>query len=215
MEVNWEPDPGSFRDPRAFVFWHEGKLYRQINDSAAPDFDALIDSGLLDQLQAAGDLIGHNEVPLRLAAAPPAYRVIQPTPIPFISYPYEWCFSQLKAAALLTLRLQQRALERGLELRDASAFNIQFIGNRPLLIDTLSFGRRREGDAVGSIPSVLRALSGSAGALFDGRPLPGATSPRASRWHSARRRPTTLASRYMDSTGHATAPSPPWPFCSG
>ncbi len=56
-----------------------------------------------------------------------------------ISYPYEWCFSQLQEAALLTLDLQSRALDAGMRLRDASAYNVQFDAGRPIFIDSLSF----------------------------------------------------------------------------
>jgi hypothetical protein len=73
------------------------------------------------------------------AARPGAVAVIRPREIGFVSYPYEWCFGALKAAALLTLELQERALAAGMRLRDASAFNIQFEGTRPILIDSLSF----------------------------------------------------------------------------
>lgn len=65
--------------------------------------------------------------------------VIRPRELPLISYPYEWSFSQLKEAALLTLELQRRALAAGMRLKDASAYNVQFDRGRPILIDTLSF----------------------------------------------------------------------------
>jgi hypothetical protein len=65
--------------------------------------------------------------------------VIRPRELEVISYPYEWCFSQLREAALLTLRLQQRAIAVGMRLKDASAYNIQLDGGRPILIDSLSF----------------------------------------------------------------------------
>ena len=65
--------------------------------------------------------------------------MIQPDPVPFVSYPYEWCFSQLKDAALATLEIQKIALQFGMVLKDASAFNILFIGCRPVFIDSLSF----------------------------------------------------------------------------
>ena len=82
---------------------------------------------------------------LELAAAPPAYRVIRPEALEFISYPYEWSFSQLKDAALLTLRAQALAAEAGMTLRDASAYNVQFQRGRPVLIDSLSFERAEAG----------------------------------------------------------------------
>jgi hypothetical protein len=74
-----------------------------------------------------------------LAATPDAVAVIRPRELDVISYPYEWCFSELREAALLTLELQQRALAVGMRLRDASAYNVQFDRGRPILIDSLSF----------------------------------------------------------------------------
>ena len=74
-----------------------------------------------------------------LAVSPDAVAVLRPRELPLISYPYEWCFSQLRDAALLTLELQRRALAAGMRLKDASAYNIQFDAGRPILIDTLSF----------------------------------------------------------------------------
>jgi ribosomal protein L11 methylase PrmA len=75
-----------------------------------------------------------------------AHKVIQPEQIPFISYPYEWSFSQLKDAALATLEIQKRALEYEMSLKDCSAYNIQFRAGRPVLIDSLSFEAYREGE---------------------------------------------------------------------
>lgn len=74
------------------------------------------------------------------------YKIIKPEIIPFISYPYEWCFSQLKTAALTTLRIQKLALEFDMSLKDGSAYNIQFMAGKPLLIDTLSFEKYCEGE---------------------------------------------------------------------
>jgi len=132
-------DPASFRDPSGFVFRREGVLYRQVQPSAAADWDAFRSSGLLDRLVADRLLIDHTDAPPDLAALPDAVAVLQPRPLDFISYPYEWSFSQLKEAALLTLELQSRALDAGMRLKDASAYNMQFDAGRPILIDTLSF----------------------------------------------------------------------------
>src|SRR5262249_25759179 len=71
--------------------------------------------------------------------------VIQPQMIPFWSYPYEWCFSQMKDAALLTLQVQQIALKHGMTLKDASSYNVQFLKGKPIFIDTLSFSRYTPG----------------------------------------------------------------------
>ena len=92
----------------------------------------------------AGLLVSHEEVALERREG--AHRVLRPSPIDFVSYPYEWAFSQLRDAALLTLEVAGRALRRGLSLKDASAFNVQFRGCRPVFIDTLSFEAAREGE---------------------------------------------------------------------
>lgn len=134
-------DAGSYRDPSGFVFRRDGVIHRQIAPSFAPDWDHYLSSGLHDRLLAVGDVIGHEEVDVALALEPPAYRVIRPEPLDLVTYPYEWSFSQLRDAALLTLRLQAAASEAGMTLRDASAYNIQFQRGRPVLIDSLSFER--------------------------------------------------------------------------
>ena len=136
---------GSFRDPSGFVFTAGGTLYRQVNRSFSDEYDACVSSGLYDDLIANGLLVAHRDLGVGLAAAPDAHTVIEPTPVPFVSYPYEWSFGQVRDAALLTLDVQDRALERGFVLRDASAYNVQIVDGRPLFIDTLSFERYRDG----------------------------------------------------------------------
>lgn len=138
--------PGSFRDPSGFVFQRDGSLFRQINRSFRQNFDHFLQSGLYDELTKAGLLIPHNEVDIRPPLPDLAYKIVRPAPIDFVSYPYEWCFSQLKHAATATLELQRKALEFGMSLRDANAYNIQFHQGRPVLIDTLSFEIYREGE---------------------------------------------------------------------
>ena len=137
---------GSFRDPSGFMFKHDGKLYRQVNQHYREEYDLLMSSGLYDQLNKSRTLVAHKEVELDLAPRPEiAYKVIQPEIVDFISYPYEWCFNQLKDAAILTLAIARRALEFGMILKDASAYNIQFHQGRPIFIDTLSFEKYEEG----------------------------------------------------------------------
>ena len=139
-------DPSSWRDPNGFVFRRDGVVYRQVNRVASDEWSALETAGFLKTLQAADLLIAHEPVAIELASDPEnAIAVIRPEAVPFISYPYEWTFGQLKAAALLTLDVQQRAMTAGFTLRDASAYNIQFHCGRPILIDTLSFKRASAG----------------------------------------------------------------------
>jgi ribosomal protein L11 methylase PrmA len=138
-------EAASFRDPAGFVFTRNGSVYRQIEADGLEDYRALMASGLYDELVDGHLLVPHEEKPLDRAYSPSARAVIEPVRIPFISYPYEWCFGQLKDAALATLEVQRRAVQRGLVLKDASAFNIQFLDGHPTLVDTLSLARYQEG----------------------------------------------------------------------
>lgn len=158
---------GSFRDPSGFLFTENGTLFRSVSHLYKQNYDHLIQSGLYDKVVADDLLIPHREV--QPSAETPChcttdeqhetpkklphchceaqvrrgnlnpYKIIQPEVIPFISYPYEWCFSQLKDAALATLRIQKQALAHNMSLKDASAYNMQFLKGKPILIDTLSF----------------------------------------------------------------------------
>jgi len=142
---NSEALSASFRDPSGFLFTRNGILLRQINRAYADDYARLMESGLYEKLVKTGLLIPHAEVDAKPADSSIAFKVIQPERAPFISYPYEWSFGQLKDAALATLSIQKRALKAGMTLKDASAYNIQFVNGKPLLIDTLSFEIYQEG----------------------------------------------------------------------
>jgi ribosomal protein L11 methylase PrmA len=120
-------------------------VYRQVNRSYAGDYDQLLHSGLYQKLTGAGLLIPHEEAPLARARSEEAYKVLQPLQIPFITYPYEWSFSQLRDAALLHLRILRRALRHGMVLKDCSGYNVQFYRGEPVFIDTLSFERYEQG----------------------------------------------------------------------
>jgi hypothetical protein len=129
----------SFRDPDGFVFTADGAWRRQIHASYAPHWDRLHSSGLAARLIDDGSLWPHHELPLSDGFDARAWRVIGTPTLPFVSYPYEWSPEQLRAAALLTLHVQRTALDHGMTLKDASAYNVQFVGARPVFVDTLSF----------------------------------------------------------------------------
>lgn len=135
-------DPASFRDNRGFIYHDNNQLLRQINPAGRESYDLLMSSGLYEALVKDSLLIKHTEVKTKPAGA---YKVIKPDLVPFVSYPYEWSFSQLKDAALTTLAIQKLAMDNGQTLRDASAYNIQFMNGKPVLIDTLSFEAYTEG----------------------------------------------------------------------
>jgi ribosomal protein L11 methylase PrmA len=117
-------------------------------ERAAADYEFVRDSKLIEKLSAEGLVLSAKEVDRgRLGAAGATARYLLEHPLlRFISYPYEWPFPALKAAALLHLDVQLAALDAGVSLSDASAYNVQFVGVRPVFIDHLSFRRYREGE---------------------------------------------------------------------
>jgi 2-polyprenyl-3-methyl-5-hydroxy-6-metoxy-1,4-benzoquinol methylase len=136
--------PASFKDPSGFVFKTNGKFYRQINKSYADDYDLLMSSGLYKTLTEKNLLLPHTEVNENFNQSPDWYKTILPVQLPFISYPYEWSFDELKDAAQVTLRILKIAVKHGMILKDGTSFNIQFYEGRPVFIDTLSFEKYNE-----------------------------------------------------------------------
>jgi len=145
LENNYQIETSSFRDPSGFIFRRNEVLYRQVNHIYKEDYDCLIESGLYNALLESELLIPHEEVDVQPIYPDKFYKVIKPELIRFVSYPYEWSFSQLKNAALTTLEIQKIALKFGMTLKDGSAYNIQFKNGKPVLIDTLSFEKYQEG----------------------------------------------------------------------
>ena len=140
----------SFRDPDGSVFSDGEDIYRLINRSYHKNFNQLMKSGLYKELTENNLLVKHKKVNANKFKAKnfsgDDQIIIQPDKIHFITYPYEWSFSQLKQAALLTLKIQKIALKYNMTLKDASSYNIQFINNKPIFIDTLSFTEYAVGD---------------------------------------------------------------------
>ena len=170
MIAEAQSDPGSFRDPAGQVYLKEGRILRSVTRTGASDYEYVRDSGLLAGLTDEGKVIGTREAPLDwLKGVDDCRYVLEHPKLPFVSYPYEWCFSALKAAALLQLDLMAEALKHNVMLSDASAYNIQFSSAEPVFIDVLSFRRYREGEYWSAHqqfcdqflnPLILMALSG-------------------------------------------------------
>lgn len=131
----------SFKDPSGFIFVENNTVYRQINQSYKENYELLMSSGLYKTLIDKNCLVPHEEVELNKKFNECFYKFIKPENINFISYAYEWSFSQLKDAALLTLEIQKLALKYGMTLKDATNFNVQFQNGKPVFIDTLSFDK--------------------------------------------------------------------------
>jgi ribosomal protein L11 methylase PrmA len=136
---------GSFRDPDSRVFLDDDVVYRVLSTDGWQDWLALSATPLAtDDRLIATEPVELDDLP-DLTAGPPA-GALRHEKVPFVSYPYEWPFSMLKDAALLQLGLGRAALEHDLTLKDASAYNVQFKGSRPVFVDVGSFERLREGE---------------------------------------------------------------------
>ena len=136
-------ETGSFRDRRGRVYHVNGEIIRCLDKIAYENWIRFSNTKLYRRLQADGKIVDTEEVPTdklskkivmdRWAGA------LRHESIPFISYPYEWSFDQLKDAALFHLNLMKAALEEGFVLKDSSAYNIQWRGSKPVFIDIPSF----------------------------------------------------------------------------
>jgi hypothetical protein len=135
----------SYRDNDGFVFKKDNKVYRLIRPSYYSDLQLLTESGLYKKLTSKNQLIRHEAAELNDLNEEGT--VILPEQIPFISYAYEWSFDMWKDAALLTLNIAKASLDKGMILKDATPFNIQFHNGAPLFIDTLSFTKYNEGES--------------------------------------------------------------------
>jgi hypothetical protein len=131
--------PSSYRDPAGFIFTSNAIIYRQVNLEYKKNYECLKGSGLYEHLVKEGMFIPHQEIKTNFTGDKDWYITLEPENIPFISYPYEWSFDMLKDAALLTLTLMEKSIQRGMILKDATPYNIQFHKGKMVFIDTLSF----------------------------------------------------------------------------
>ncbi len=126
-------------------------MRRALSERGLADWEALAASGFFRDGVAAGRLVATERVaepdglPAELDAEDVA-AVLRHERIPVVSYPYEWPFGMLQDAALLELDLLLAALEEGLVLKDASPYNVQWRGSKPVFVDVGSFERMREGE---------------------------------------------------------------------
>ena len=143
--------PGSFRDPTGSVYSAGGKIFRGVSQAAGEAATELVDSAFFKR-HAGTNIVDTRVVDVRQvleAGLAPAdvHRFpvwLEHERLEFITYPFEWSFELLKAAALLHLQLHIEALQAGFDVKDASAYNIQFRGCKPVFIDIPSFVPYRE-----------------------------------------------------------------------
>jgi SAM-dependent methyltransferase len=136
---------GSFRDPSGFVFLHRGRIFRAVDAECRDTLRHLGDIGLLDRLMARGAVVPTTfvEDPALVAeltaAHGPQAAFLEHERLTHITYPYEWSLSMIADAGIHTLDLQIALLDAGYSLKDATAYNIQFVAGAPRFIDLPSF----------------------------------------------------------------------------
>ena len=144
-------EPGSFRDPDSRVFRHRGAIFRSLTPRALADWEQLNATGFFRRLTADRRIIPTARVSVSDRTGLPSMdakwaAALKHETVPLVSYPYEWPFSMLRDAALLQLDVTDAALEEGMTLKDATPFNIQWLGSRPTFIDIGSFTAYHAGE---------------------------------------------------------------------
>ena len=149
-------DGGSFRDPsgRVYVFRDgagEQRVVRGLTAASAATVERLVAEPFFRRMRDDGDvahtcfLPPHDPVAAEVTDQGWA-SAVEHVPVEFLTWPYEWPFSMLKDAALLQLRLLQTSVQSGWLLKDATPFNIQWVGTKPVFIDIPSFTPREDGE---------------------------------------------------------------------
>ncbi len=142
QELGSRVDAGSFRDRDSRVFLTPDGVYRALSARGLRDFEALGASKLFAQAQQDGSLVRTQLSDLEPPAdilPDGAAAVLEHERIPFVSYPYEWTFGMLRDAALVQLDLLDAAIGESLMLKDATPYNLQFVGARATFVDLGSF----------------------------------------------------------------------------
>ena len=141
-------EKGSFRDPAGKIFYLRDKVYRKINKEGLNRLKYVIENDIISKSVDKKFLIktkecekNNHEINISSDEL-----VFEHERVPYISYPYEWSFSQLKTAAIHHIDFHLFLLEMNATLIDASAYNIQFIGFKPIFIDLLSIKQYEQGE---------------------------------------------------------------------
>lgn len=120
------------------MVYRGARVLRTLSPKARANWDRLRETAFFAARQADGSLVATQAVDDEVGLGE-GMGLLEHARIPFVSYPYEWAFGMLKDAALLHLALMQDALDAGMILKDASAYNVQWAGVHPVFIDIPSF----------------------------------------------------------------------------
>jgi hypothetical protein len=119
------------------VYSSDGEVLRELSSRAREDWQVLERARFFRRALDEGRIVATEEI---------EPGVLRHERLPFVSYPYEWPFEMLRAAALLELELLDEALSEGFVLKDGSPYNVQWRGSEPVFVDVGSFERLREGE---------------------------------------------------------------------
>ena len=147
MIAEQELESGSFRDRSARVFYCDGLIYRAIDASALEEWVWVSSRPFFKEAMNAQRIIPTTLVTTEKSLLRDSGYIatLQHKRVPLITWPYEWCFSMLRDAALLQLQLMEGSLQDDCILKDASPYNFQFQGTQPVFIDTPSIVRLNPG----------------------------------------------------------------------
>ena len=152
MNSSSEPLQGSFRDPDGHVYIHDGRVFRGLRGKSAAFLEKFVETSFFKDRKNLSIVntwkIEQAEL-LELGFSQDTvdrYKLwLEHEKLNFVSYPFEWSFELLRRAAIFHLDLNIEALDSGYQIKDASAYNIQFNGNLPIFIDLPSFELYKEG----------------------------------------------------------------------
>ena len=139
-------EKGSFRDPAGKIYYKDNRVFRKLSVEGVKRFQELKDSDIITLSIKEGFLIGTKEIHDQIIEKSNLELILEHDKIPYVSYPYEWSFSQLKDAAIFHLNFHLFLLKNNATLIDASAYNVQFIGSELKFIDVLSIQKYKEGE---------------------------------------------------------------------
>jgi len=145
----------SFRDPSGIVLKYNGRILRLIRKEHEGHLRKILENPQIcnfidDRVVPASKIVPESEFVQLVQELPSIDHAeysefsicVEHELIPFPSYPYEWAPEMLHCAAQLTVELCLKLSAQNLGIKDASPYNVLFLGANPIFVDFLSFEAR-------------------------------------------------------------------------
>ena len=149
----------SFRDPLGRLLLFEDRALRLVTSKGAGELKSFLGTSVARDFTASGRLVRTNVLDpasdsdlfkrpeiTDLLDSDGEQILVEHERIAVRSFPYEWPPEMLYAAGTLTLDLAEAALAENYLLKDATPYNVLFVGWRPVFVDLLSFEQRNSYD---------------------------------------------------------------------